>query len=490
MSNIGYINFDGNSGENSTSTALSKSELISKLFRSKYVLVKEDNKEFIGRIIEGPFYKTEEVGIDSAMSLASILRGDDLPGLPEYYATYRIEVIGEYRDKQTFPISTRPLPKSAVIEANDEIIQKLIGIKGDMKIGTLSHYDTINVAFDSNDKKVLPRNIGIFGTVGSGKSNTAQVIIEEALKEKYSVILFDVEGEYINMDKPTDKKTELLKIGLTPKKIDNFQVYCPAPDVQTENKGKLFGVTFEEFDHYILFEIMGVSEAQEREFQKLIESNPRTIDDMISKINSTDMHSATKRALTSKLFYIKQHHIFDVQGASSINAKDLLTPSQLTVFDVSNSNDHVKNITIVDILKKVFDEKDKKSNPTKILIVIEEAHTFISREHRDKMVATIDMLKMIARRGRKRWLSLCFVSQQPSHIPSEIFELSNTRIIHSLKSEPNIQALKNTTDNVLENIWKDVSNLAQGQALVVSPQFSHPIFVQMRLATSMRKFQD
>lgn len=45
---------------------------------------------------------------------------------------------------------------------------------------------------NSQIKKVLPRNVGIFGTVGSGKTNSAQVLIEEASRAGYAVIVLDV----------------------------------------------------------------------------------------------------------------------------------------------------------------------------------------------------------------------------------------------------------------------------------------------------------
>ena len=78
---------------------------------------------------------------------------------------------------------------------------------GDLTIGTLAGYPGVDVRLNSNQKKVIPRNIGIFGTVGSGKTNTAQVLIEEVARAGYAVIVFDVEGEYVEMDQPSTEKT-------------------------------------------------------------------------------------------------------------------------------------------------------------------------------------------------------------------------------------------------------------------------------------------
>ncbi len=520
--NVGYIDFDNQIADNQVSEVLTTSEKVGKIFRNKYVLVKEGNtptppKDFIGRIVDGPFYAPEEISRTSAIAQATILRGDDVPVMPRYFARESIEVLGEYRDKTLFSTGTRPRPKSEVIELKSEDIKNILGAQGNMFVGKLAGYEDVNIFLDANDKKVLPRNMGIFGTVGSGKSNTAQVIIEEAIENGYAVILFDVEGEYIKMDNPTKELVEQLKANndLKPSGVEKMEVFYPAPADKPREDAKKFCVKFSTFDLYILFELLHATEAQERSFSILVEkleeekkrssfdkkgpmakdSSPQllTVDTAIKQIWSIDKKDASPssvRALAGKLAQIRRLGILDVEGVNDLKASDLLIRRKLSVIDVSSCSDHVKNITIVDVLKKIFDEKIENPRAPKTLIVIEEAHTFISKESRDKMEATIDMLKVIARRGRKRWLSLCFISQQPSHIPNEIFELCNTRIIHSLKSEPNIQAIKNTTGGVVESVWKSLPTLSTGQALIISAQLTHPILASIRPSKSERLLVD
>lgn len=475
-----------------------------------------NGKTFIGRVVEGPFFIPEEVGRDSAIAQAPILRGDTVPIIPKYYALDRVEILGEYDGTRLVPARTRPRPKSKVSELDLQTIHDITGSAGDLLIGKLDGYDEVNILIDSTDKKILPRNFGIFGTVGSGKSNTAQALIEEAIKQKYAVVLFDVEGEYINMDKPTNELVDLLKAyNLSPSGIKDFEVFYPASGERLRPDAHPFCVKFDTFDIYILFELVHATEAQERSFSILVdeierekaarkqakkgplakeqrESESYTLSRAIQKIydliEEDRINKPSGYALSGKLAYINRFGIFDVEGVEELNANRLVQPGKLTVIDVSSSSDHVKNIAIVDVLKKVFEKKLEDPKAAKTLIVIEEAHTFISREAREKMEATVDMLKIIARRGRKRWLCLCFVSQQPAHIPTEIFELCNSRIIHAIKSEPNIYALKSTTGGVVSEVWNIVPTLGQGQALVVTPQFTHPLIVNVRPAQSQRLF--
>src|SRR5208282_3495328 len=122
------------------------------------------------------------------------------------------------------------------------------------------------------------------------------------------------------------------------------------------------------------------------------------------------------------------------------------------------------------------------------LLVIEEAHSFISKEKAQTMQATMQMLRNVARRGRKRWLSLAFVSQQPGHLPPEIFELCNTRIVHTLRSLHNLEAMIATTGDVGRELWARCPLLGRGQAILTSPQLSRSIIMTVRPTGCRRKF--
>jgi DNA helicase HerA-like ATPase len=192
--------------------------------------------------------------------------------------------------------------------------------------------------------------------------------------------------------------------------------------------------------------------------------------------------------LSTKLMWLLQSGAFDVPNMRSLDASRLLSPGRVSVFDVSMANDIVKNLVTADLLRKVFAFKIAKADLPPTLLVIEEAHSFISREKVQTMQATMQMLRNVARRGRKRWLSLAFVSQQPGHLPSEIFELCNTRIVHTLRSIHNLEALMTTAGDVGREMWARCPLLGQGEAIVTSPQLTRPVVVSIRPAMARRKF--
>src|SRR4030095_4270006 len=88
-----------------------------------------------------------------------------------------------------------------------ERLKKLLELEGNMLLGSLMGYEEqrVEVRVQSENKNVLPLNVVIFGTVGSGKSNTVQVLVEEASDAGWACVVIDVEGEYVRMNEPQDR---------------------------------------------------------------------------------------------------------------------------------------------------------------------------------------------------------------------------------------------------------------------------------------------
>ena len=148
---------------------------------------------FLGRVVAGPFF----------------------PDGPDGDVRVKVEVEGELTGRRTTDTHDRPAAGSPVRALSAERVGELLGCAGDMRFGTLAGWDAVPVALPSESKDVLPRNVGVFGTVGSGKSNTAQVLIEEASAAGWAVLVIDVEGEYVGMDEEGDDpnlEAQLLKL--------------------------------------------------------------------------------------------------------------------------------------------------------------------------------------------------------------------------------------------------------------------------------------
>lgn len=540
---LGFVNFDSGVGSNNEVEIRIPFDKLKELSRGKYVIIPEDNdgNYYLARITRGPFFTPDAVSRDSAFARASIVQAGNIAFLPDYHGIGYCELIGlfHYNSSHLSGVQTRPHPKSPVFNLPSDKIQELLKLKGNMYMGQLSGYEGIRVYLEASDiktaKLVLPRNVGIFGTVGSGKTNSAQVLIEEASAAGWAVVVLDVEGEYISMDKPNSeieinpglkKKFEQYKV--KPEGLKSFQVYHPANTESKRNDSLEFSIPFGSLTPYELSAIMGMNETQADNFTTLWDKqvadiavkstkpkNPKnqwkaidenkfdeepeypdlTIQSLLDKLNeelkeqkgsSKSSFLVVKRLLNR----LRRFGIFDSTD-DLIDTTDLLKPGKVSVLDLSNSYTvQVNNIVIAYLLRKIFDNKIHNPALPQTIIFIEEAHTFISKENASKMEALLDRLREVTRRGRKRWLGLCFISQQPSHLPEEIFELCNTKIIHQTTGNRNLNALKISGGNVNEAIWDDVPTLGQGRSIIISPQFQHPIMTNMRICKTNREHTD
>lgn len=536
---LGFVNFDSGVGSNNEVEIRIPFEKLKELSRGKYVIIPHDNDGYyyLARITRGPFFTPDAVSRDSAFARASIVQAGDIAFIPDYHGIGYCELIGlfHYNSSHLSGVQTRPHPKSPVFNLPSDKIQELLKLKGNMYVGHLSGYEGIRVYLDANSKVVLPRNIGIFGTVGSGKTNSSQVLIEEAAAAGWAVVVVDVEGEYISMDKPNSeilnnpglkKKAEQYQI--TAEGLKSFQVYHPANTDSKREDSLEFSIPFGSLSPYELSAIMGMNDTQTDNFTTLWDKqvadiavnstkpkNPKnqwkaieenkfdeepeyptlTIKSLLDKLNEElkDQKGSSKSSflvVKRLLGRLKRFGIFDSTD-DLIETTDLLKPGKVSVLDLSNSYTvQVNNIVIAYLLRKLFDQKIKNPDLPPTMIFIEEAHTFVSKENASKMEALLDRLREVTRRGRKRWLGLCFISQQPSHLPEEIFELCNTKIIHQTTGNRNLNALKISGGNVNEAIWDDVPTLGQGRSIIISPQFQHPIMTNMRICKTNREHTD
>ena len=145
--------------------------------------------------------------------------------------------------------------------------------------------------------------------------------------------------------------------------------------------------------------------------------------------------------------------VFDPpSGATTAALQGTAGPRPVSIIDLSDSGaSELNNIVIADLLRGRQEAQDdayeayeraiargsRRTRRHRVLLVIEEAHEFLSSERIDKMPILFEQVARIAKRGRKRWLGLVFVTQLPQHLPRQIFGLVNSYILHKI-TDPQI----------------------------------------------------
>ncbi len=510
---LGHVDWDRPEASNERVLLRAPRENRARVLRNQFVRIidaRAAGTQFLGRTVAGPFF-AEASGPGREKESG---RGQEI--------TAEIEIQSELIDGKPRDTNNRPAPGSAVRILSMTEVTRLMGFAGDMLLGNMSGREDVTISLQSHNKEVIPRNVGIFGTVGSGKSNSTQVLIEEAAENGWAVIVLDVEGEYTAMDEPSQEEklfARLATYGREPRGLADFEVYHPVSCASERESSRPFTLRIADYETSVIAEILQttlpernalldcVEYLEQKNRSKVSTSELDTLRGLLDPLPTAKLPYTLKslreraadrssrssefvdfQGLSTKLMWLLQSGAFDQNNMKGIDVAEMLVSGRVSVFDVSIANDFVKNLVTADLLRKTFAHKILTPDAPPTLLVIEEAHSFISREKAQTMQATLQMLRHVSRRGRKRWLAVAFVSQQPGHLPPEIFELCNTRIVHTLRSMHNLDALMSTTGDVTRELWARCPLLGTGEAVVSSPQLKRPIVAQMRPAMSRRKF--
>ena len=487
---LGYVIFDEELEKvKSTTCYISVDENLN-LKRGVYLELIDltKNEHYIGQVIDGPYYPSTSINENSKQKI--------------HNAIYLVELAAMMKNNVQTAVLSRPTPGTPIKILESEKVQSFLGAAGDIKLGKLPTQTDVIIGLDSS---VLTRHLGIFGTTGSGKSNTIQVIMEEASEAGLAILVFDVEGEYTRMDEPTEKLIDLLKdFNKTPKGVKDLKVYVPAPSKSLRINAERFGIKFAEINKDVFSEVAELTKMEKLYFIDLI----KKVEEIAPAFREVTLKAVLERlrkrleaqadnptlpefiaeahtSLYSKLSLIERLGLMDADYPS-IKIEDILVSGRISVIDFSDASDAVRNMVIADLLDKLFRFKIENPETPKILVILEEAHNFISREKRDRMLATLMLILEIARRGRKRGICLGIVTQQPSHLPSELLELCNTRIMHRMSSTSNINVLKESTGNVPESLWDTLPSLGKGEAIIASPKYNRAVLVRVRPVASKR----
>jgi DNA helicase HerA-like ATPase len=199
-------------------------------------------------------------------------------------------------------------------------------------------------------------------------------------------------------------------------------------------------------------------------------------------------------AIAKRLWRMKKAGVFAEANKERINVDDMLQPGQISIIDLSDMDaPYLRNLVIAQMLRSLQvrqDElyaeredairKSEKLKPlTKLNIFIEEAHEFLSAQRIKQMPNLFDQVARIARRGRKRYLGLVFVTQLPSHLPDEVLGLVNNWILHKLTDTGVVNRLRKVVPGVNEATWNSLPNLAPGQALCSFTHLARPIMTSV-----------
>jgi DNA helicase HerA-like ATPase len=205
------------------------------------------------------------------------------------------------------------------------------------------------------------------------------------------------------------------------------------------------------------------------------------------------------RGLLGKLWRVQRLQIFDNPRAPQLEHASLVQPGCVTVIDLSDTDSPaVNNLVIADLLRGIQRQQEDNFRqaqaagklPTPVVIIIEEAHEFLSAQRVHQMPVLFQQVARIAKRGRKRWLGLVFVTQLPQHLPDEVLGLINNFILHKIADGNVVDRLRKSISGLDRGQWGMLPGLAPGQALVSLTHMTRPLLVSVDPAPCKLKLSE
>lgn len=209
-------------------------------------------------------------------------------------------------------------------------------------------------------------------------------------------------------------------------------------------------------------------------------------DAIIRVVNGANLEKspASWKKVSSLLWRLHRLGIFDNPNAQRLNMPAMLQAGRVNIIDLYDLDSPIlRNLAIAQILRQLQEAQDSNyvtataqaQVPTPVNVIIEEAHEFLSSARIRQMPILYQQLAKIAKRGRKRWLGLTFVTQLPQNLPDEVLALINSWVLHKIQDESVVNRLRKTIPSIDPSLWRMIASLRAGQAVVQFAHMSRPM---------------
>jgi len=382
-------------------------------------------------------------------------------------------------------------------------------------------------------ESLFGRHCAIIGSSGTGKSWSVARLVEEAAAYRAKIILFDATGEFHTLS----KNTRHVYIGQDPKprresvevtvpyfqltEGDLFAIFRPsgpsqgpklraaikslklarlvpslAPDgtIVKAHKSK---VEFQkQYDRHLAVLENPLADFDIRYLTRQIQNE--CIDAQRSAIeplvwggpNSNDYSACV--ALINEIQDIVQSPnlgpIFNPGNVPSLfeEINNFLEDSSLSVLRVSlkylSFYHHAREIVTNAIGRHLLEmARGGRFRKKPLLVVLDEAHQFLKASFEDENVRhSLDSFALIAKEGRKYWITICLATQRPRDIPEGVLSQMGTLIVHRLINDRDREIIERATGDLDKAAGDLIPNLTPGEAVIIGMSFPQPLVVKVQ----------
>ncbi len=304
-------------------------------------------------------------------------------------------------------------------------------------------------------EKLSMRNNAIFGITGSGKTVLAKIVFSGLIRNEIaSLLIFDMHNEYGRSSKNEEGRVEPSLKTFFPKNVKVFDV---AHNPDADSIITIPYVDVDPEDIALTSEILHYSEKSEetallvrrrkgKEWLKFLFSLQGKTDEELAEISeSLGVNSASLSALIRHTTRLSElDFLQDTMEESSINQILNYLKSGISVvvqFSGKYKNSALVYFLVANIISRRIHGKHESMSDSELkrlrtVIVIEEAHKFLSTNLKERNIFGI-----IAREMRKFNVTLFIIDQRPSEIDPEVLSQVGTRFVLQMMDESDIDSV-------------------------------------------------
>lgn len=378
-----------------------------------------------------------------------------------YYHRGSIKILGSIDGSGSKPYipSTPPPPGTEVVKAPKSVLARIFGQNGReyVRVGTLLRELDVEVKINVN--KIVSRHLGVLAMTGMGKSNLVALIAKKITELGGTIVIFDYHGEYSSM------KLQNIVVNVVKPKINPLSL-------DLEGMSRLLNIPKNAVRQRMVLRECLENLAEGDFFAKLkkcLQSRVGRYGVFAQKVldSITSYEGFLKRILDEKI-----EDVVNMVVLGAINVVDL-SDVHLNQADavISHWLDRILEARKIGVLSRGL-----HGMPSPLILVIEEAHTFISS---DSDTATKKGAESIVREGRKFGVGLIVVSQRPRGLdPTILSQLGNLAILRIVHPEDQ-QYVARYCEPVTQDIIEELPGLNTGEAILLGEWVSVPTVVKI-----------
>ena len=328
------------------------------------------------------------------------------------------------------------------------------------EIGSTKRFSHVNSDLSALDGRL---NI-VTGRKGTGKSHLTKLLVTSLVREGAPVVVFDVNGEYVNLGKTADGR----EMHHSPKILSLVPGLNLRFNLTQVGLATLLGTLI-----YALQLPENSARVFSRIWRDLEEQKQLTMNALGAAIANADCHESIKDALHARFNTLNDSGIFTDDPLTAVSLEGLFRSHSTgcaLVVNMKNQYAAMRRIVVELLISKLTDLLSTQRLRA-LFLFAEEAHLYLRETYWDDVVT----------RMRHLGLFTTFVTNQPDTIQSSIYRQADNVFLFNFSNEHDLDVVSRVAKVDTDTIHMVVRDLPPHRCLVIGDIVANfPLVINVR----------